>query len=543
MLSSDARSSLNSKSDNETFILNLDSISKIEKQLQDNPYDMISLVFLLYDVPDTALQRLMVYQRVTSDVSGTNINLLQEWYCHASSRPDWQHELLEALMICQLNSIVKSLGFHIPTMRVFYQSNDPFSSKYINPVKKVLYHACENINSTNLLKLKKSLLSYDINVMEYTTCELIFLELLSNKFITINNIGQKIKTNQNCICNVENLVKILDNLNGLKKVAMNLRYFQSKFNDEEVDSFASVNGSSSPSLPVPPLDGTKLKQDDKNYGAEDFSELFDIINNMPEPLENNFKSDTMSTKQNRYEIKNPEQLGVCIVINQENFYPSKNSIEDHQIVPLEERKGSSVDKRTLERTMTSLKFQVHSCSDLDHDEMIEFIKKKINKHVTSNDSIFMLCILSHGVRDHVYAADSVKIKVESIQNLLDSDEMSHLRGIPKVFIIQACQVEDTPHPTFAADNVQTNYYLGKLDFLIYWATAPEYEAFRHEQTGSLFIQALCKLLRQRAKHDHLHEIFTQVNNNVTNLCTKLQRAQVPLFKSTLRKNLYLQVPE
>ncbi|XP_030023207.2 uncharacterized protein LOC115442338 [Manduca sexta] len=264
MLHLDASSSSNSKAISDTCNIDLNSIIKIETQLQDNPYDMISLVFLLYDVPDTALQRLIVYQRVMSDVSETNINLLQEWYCHASSRPNWQHELLEALMICQLNSIVKSLGFHIPTMRVFYLSSDPFGSKYINPVKKILYHACENIDSTNLKKLKKSLLSYDINVMEHTTCEIIFLELMSKKFITIN-ISQENKTDEGIMYNVENIVNILDKLNGLKKIVNSLRYLQSKPNHDTI----------------------KLKQDNTNYGVDDFNDLFDLINQiMPNTLEN-----------------------------------------------------------------------------------------------------------------------------------------------------------------------------------------------------------------------------------------------------------------
>lgn len=524
---------------NNNDIINVEAICSIDSELQDNVYDMTSLVFLLYEVPDTALQKLIVYQRVSKDAAGTNLNLLHEWYQHAKTRSTWKQEFIEALLTCQLYNIVRRLGLHVPTMKRYYQSDVASFSMYINPLKKLLYKACENMTSDNLAKLKRSLKSYNVDMGEHDVCELIFLELMCQKFIKANYNSHEKKMLTSDV-NVENLARIMFNLPGLRNIAIELRDLQDKTDKEVtvVPSTSQVIEDSSMLCDEPGFDNI----DDKysNVNLEDIMLKFGNLN--LDHLDNkDLKSDTTKLYKDGYKIKDPNRVGLCLIINQENFFPSKYSIENYnQKDSLDPRLGSTVDKLVLEKTMTELNFMVYSYSDLDHKEMIQCIKRGI-KNINRNDSIFMLCILSHGVRGHVFAADSVKIKVEKIQHLLDSDEAKHLRGMPKVLIIQACQVDDKSECALVADGI-SDYHLKKSDFLVYWASAPEYEAYRHEKHGSLFIQLLCKMIKRYAKRADLNDIFTKVTNAVTGLCTKLERAQVPLFESTLRKKLYLQIP-
>lgn len=522
-------------------IMNTDMMSEIEKELQDNPSDLISLVFLLYEVPDTALQRLIVFQRVSNDACNSiNLNMLHEWFRSTKHNPNWKHQFVEALLICQLYSIVRKLGLNVPAARKYYQTDSITVKMYINPMKKALYKLCENINSDNLLKLKKALLTYEIDTTEYETCEQVFLKLMCDKFITINKYQYNKKVLGFSV-EVDKLAKILENLPGLRKLILEMNMLQHSLNDEHRPSASAAT--STPMMKHMKVDETNQGKADDNYYNMDFNDVFEMLGELQldERMQESLKSDRKLLDNDSYEIKSNKRVGVCVIINQETFYPSKNSIELTGNITLDTRIGSDKDKMILEKTMSELNFTVFSETDIDHKKMMQFIMDVVKHKVSKNDSIFMLCILSHGVKGQVYAADSVKVKMDDIQNLLDSDDAKKIHNMPKLLIVQACQVDENTPQIVVADSPR-DYNLRKSNFLVYYATAPELEAYRNEKRGSIFIQVLCRTIRKYANTEHVYDIFTKVNNNVNFICQKVGCTQVPLFQSTLTKKLYLQVP-
>lgn len=535
MLHSDAKTALQDCFMDNIRTINLEVISDIQNDI--DYYDTVSMVFLLYEVPDTALQRLIVFQRVYKD---TNMNLLYDWALNVQSRPTWRYEFLEALAICRLYNVIKKLGFDVPSVKERYMPGNINVCVYINPMKKVLYKFCENVTGNTLMRLKKSLISFEIDTSEHETCELICLEMISQKFIILTQNNSVSKSKQ---CQVEKLVQILENISGLRKIAEDLRIIANKINNDS--NVSSPQVTSTPNSSTSEIDKSKAKLKEDKFD-ESFSDVFKALNELhKEDISvKNLKSDTKNLTKDAYPIKNTDRIGVCCIINQEEFYPSKDSIEnDFQTHMLDNRLGSTKDQQSLEHIMSSLNFKIKSARNVNHREMFKFIRDVINNDVRPDDSIFMLCILSHGVRGHVYAADSVKVKVEDIQNLLDSEDANHLHGMPKILILQACQVDEhRSMPHLVADGPTANYFLRKSDFLIYWATAPEYEAYRDEQKGSIFIQSLCYTIGKKAQQEHLYDIFTKVTDSVSRICSRLKRAQVPIFESTLRKKLYLQMP-
>lgn len=539
MLRSDANAHHFSPASNNLNALDIDTISLIQKDI-DN-YDMISLVFLLYEVPETALQRLIIYQRMSKDVQNNDTNLLHDWALHVHHQPSWKNEFLEALVTCQLFAIIRKMGLDVSAIKINYQN-----ANLINPMKKTLYKLCENVNTNNLYKLKKTLLTYDIDVTDYETCELILLDLMCRRFITLKNFsGQKQSTNGP---GIENLAKIIDNFPDINSFANDLRQLDVALKDTTPNAFLSTNSIMIASTPTIPKDRPK---DNDNKYLQDFNEVFELFNKlnvMEEDPAKNLKSDTMIQNNTMYQIKDPKCVGVCLIINQEKFHPSKASIEGNvKVKPLDNRVGSTKDKEDLAKTMKSLNFEVVTRDNLDHKAVFENIRNILKYRVREEHSMFMLCILSHGTRGHVYAADSVKVKVEDIESLLDSDDANHLQDKPKLLILQACQVEDdepyTLVPLVADSPKSYKYYIKKSDVIIYWATAPNYEAYRHETLGSIFIQLLCRTLQQCSNKHHVNDMFIQVNYKVRKLCVKLQREQLPKVEHTLMKNLYLQIPE
>lgn len=526
--------------------INNDMISEIEKELQENTYDMISLVFLLYEVPDTALQRLIVHQRVSKDNgNSTNLNMLHEWFRHAVHTPTWKHEFVEALLVCQLKSVVRKIGINVPSAQNHYKTDNLQTSMYINPIKKALYKLCECMTDDNLLKLKKALLTYDIDTSEYESCELVLLKLMCDKFIIVNQYQYNKKTFGFQV-QLDKLLKITESLPGLRNISQDIKELQ-----------YSINGQFKSNDPVavtlPSLKEIHMKVDERNQEAstthlynKDFEDIFTMLNemNLNENTNTNLKSDRTKLDRNCFVIKNPKRIGVCVILNQVNFYPSKSSIENaNQCNALDKRIGSDKDKDVIEKTMRALNFSVYSATDLNHKEMLQFLIKVIKTKVSEDDSVFMLCLLSHGVRGHVYAADSVKVKMDDFQKLLDSDIAVNLHDKPKLLIVQACQVDEIPQTTLVADSPSQDYTLKKTNFLIYWATAPELEAYRDESKGSMFIQLLCRILLNNAALEHICDIFTKVTDRVTRICGDLGCTQVPIYHSTLRKKLYLKIPQ
>ncbi|XP_041977768.1 caspase-8 [Aricia agestis] len=510
--------------------INTESILSIQKDVE--PYDMISLVFLLYDTPDTALQRLIVYDRIHTDVSDDNLNLLYDWALHSQKRPTWKYEFLEALATCRLYNIIRQLGFNVSNVKKYYLPENTSPKIYINPIKKVLYRLCEHITQEEFGKLKDTLMSYDVKFTDHKTCELLLLDLMCQKFIKVPEYDKQKRQYTQC-ADTKNLSKILDYFSNLKPYALQLRKIENNINNANLEINRSDTCASEPKI-EDNIQKENLQKSDMNEVFDELNTTFCMVDDLAEYL----KSDTQLSKDT-YPIKNKARIGVCCIINQEYFHLSKRNMElGLAQEALDNRHGSAKDLQALETTMSAFKFKVISGSNLDHKETILFIKDVI-KQILPNDSVFMLCILSHGVRGHVYASDCVKIRVADIQNILDSDEAVTLHGIPKVMILQACQVNDdmpTPKMPLVADGPS---HLKKSHFLIYWATAPEYEAFRHEQGGSLFIQFLCGLLKKKGRSEQLSDIFTKVTDHVTTLCARLEKAQVPIFESTLRKKLYL----
>ncbi|XP_072943810.1 caspase-8 [Epargyreus clarus] len=545
MLRSDAQG--HGVSNKNNVLTNINSITTeimLDIQRDLEPYDVVSMVFLLYEVPDTALQRLTTYQRVFRDVETNNLNLLYEWALYAQSKPTWRYEFLEALTICRLYNIIKKLGFNVSSVKQHYQPDNVYVNVHIHPIKKQLYILCENITSDTLSKLKDTLLSYQIDTTEHEYCEMIFLELMSQKFIVLNTTNKEGILSNIKRTDVESLATIIERYHDLKIYATQLREIERKLNNETPFPLPEIT--STPSVSKPKIDDAKQSNKDKMYAEDmqDTIELFGQINFEDIPIKN-LKSDTSQTIENRYPIYNPKRVGVCCIINQERFHPSKSSIQcPDEVNELSDRLGSRSDQAILEETMTNLNFIVKVERNLKYNGIFEFIKKCIQISIPE-DSIFILCILSHGVRGHIYSSDSLKVNVEDLQKILDSDEALHLRGKPKVLILQACRIDETPNvprPRLVADSTASNYYLRKSHFLIYWATAPEYEAFRDEKLGSIFIQTLCYVLKKTAAHEQLSDICTTVTDYVTNYCTKKQYVQVPIFESSLRKKLYLCIP-
>ncbi|KAI5635859.1 caspase domain-containing protein [Phthorimaea operculella] len=501
MLRSD--SCIHKSSNNSANNLNTITVEVVERiEAELDSCDVVSLVFLLYDDPKTALRQLELLGKVENRI---NIDLLTNWASAMRAQGDftWRFKFLEALNVCQLRGVIRKMGFDAQ-----YIQNLNICS-YILPIKKVLYRLCENITSDKLKKMQKSLKNNRILDAEYSNCEMLFLELICTGFIVIDHNGKY---------DIENLIRIMYDYPDLHHFADELQHVQENNNHQE------HNDSDENELDFEDCDDELTPSERITIAtALETSKIENCIDKNTLNIKN-IKTDSIKQDDSVYPIRNPNKLGICYIINQEDFYPSRESIESN--VPcdtLERRKGSTKDEEALSKTMRHLNFSIKRAKNVDHKEMMRSIQRIISEEVQPNDSVFMLCILSHGVLGHVYAADSVKVKIDDIRNLVDMT--FHLRklDLAKLMIIQACQESDGPSNTI----IDHGNVLAKFDCAIYYSAAPETLTYRDEELGSIFIHRFCYILKNHANEEHMDEMFTRLTRFMKGFCKSWNRSHSP----------------
>ncbi|XP_030236054.1 caspase-8 isoform X1 [Gadus morhua] len=171
---------------------------------------------------------------------------------------------------------------------------------------------------------------------------------------------------------------------------------------------------------------------------------------------------------------------------------------------------------------------------------------------------FVCCVLSHGDEDVVSGVDGKTLPIIDITSAFNGEHCPALIGKPKVFFIQACQgpnlhtgwtVDDLPfhwQKPKADKGRQTKkeHHPNEADYLVSKATVAKYPAFRDENTGSYFMQSLCKQLRMGcARGEDILKILVDVNADVSkedfgqNCSEKQMLKQMPEFRVTLRHAL------
>nr|ABI64126.1 caspase-8 [Molgula tectiformis] len=269
---------------------------------------------------------------------------------------------------------------------------------------------------------------------------------------------------------------------------------------------------------------------------------------------------TIGNDSGNYKMDSKPYVGICLLINNENFEGNVN-MEDYNIkcsmeskgkveipnIQLKNRAGSKIDADAIEDIFTGFSFKVHRCNDLKHREMQICIQEFSEMDHSKYDS-FVCVILSHGKRNIVYSVDGYKFRISDIQSFFTTTTCSTLQDKPKLVFIQACaganemegkeiqcQQESDIHSD-GDDNIkEATPFLA--DFLLANSTWPGYRSYRSTKTGSWFITALVKNLKMYSCKEDLVSIMTRTNNDVS----KNMYVQMPMHTNTLRKKVFFKM--
>ena len=317
-----------------------------------------------------------------------------------------------------------------------------------------------------------------------------------------------------------------------------------------------------------------------NKGKEWAHKLYKILKN-PE-LRDLYKSHIVKTVYSevpkgenlnfsRYPILN-NPCGICLIIHNENF-------DDNS-----KRRGSHLDFLNLKQTFENMNFLIRSYEDLSKFEMRKILTELRGTDHSTFDTFFCI-VMSHGDEDEcIITRDMQTIKKDTILNHFTADMCPSLAGKPKVFIIQACrghrqdegaelipdidvlippqenisiQTDDnadipsnieqvnlaslslppTPIPIPIPQEVSKK--VAKFaDFYVAQATVKGYVSYRYVSHGSVFISALCSVLKSSRYHHHLVDMMIEVRRQVSMVDIN-NNVQCPEATDSFTRQLYL----
>ncbi|KAF6203432.1 hypothetical protein GE061_001763 [Apolygus lucorum] len=273
----------------------------------------------------------------------------------------------------------------------------------------------------------------------------------------------------------------------------------------------------------------------KALHATGLTNLIELI--FPEgyqPEDLNLKVDDYSLET--YKILDERDVGLCVIVNQFDFYSLENN-----------RAASVLDCENFEEVMSSLNFEVVVLNNLKSYDFATKIKTAVESNFKKHHSMLVLTIMSHGQEGKILAADEIYVDMKTISKVLY--EAKGLTTKPKVLVVCACRGDSmfTAHSRGIYEADAPALESGKIrsdvvDLVVCYSTIPGFISIRNTKKGSLFMQVLCEVLRERPDLE-VCEIFTMVNKALMNL--KDFRAYNPAkiahpceFNSRLLKKLY-----
>ncbi|XP_075036227.1 caspase-8-like [Mixophyes fleayi] len=328
-----------------------------------------------------------------------------------------------------------------------------------------------------------------------------------------------------------------DDMKTLKDVLVEIRRFDLR---QKVETYESQQGIQASFLDKP-FENMCIQESSHNVNAN--STKSETENKIPVP-ERHVEEYTLD--------KIPH--GWCLIVNNHIFNKARSLG-----LTFKDRRGTEKDAEAITRVFKPRGYEVEEHKNLARKGILDIMEQYKKKDHSQSDS-FVCFVLSHGDKGIVYGVDGEKVSIKELTNYFNGLNCQTLVGKPKVFFIQACQGDkDEKGVIYDKDGNESIYVNdgseGRLpvnaDFLTGFATVEDHTSLRDTESGSIYIQNLCKVLKdpQCFQEDllsiltRLHQIiaikdYTLTKEDGSEVCVK----QMASFKSELRKLLILPLP-
>lgn len=454
---------------------------------------------------------------------------LHSWACEVEMKNvNWRDTLLEALCIIQAKAIIRKLGLNYVDLEQRFLPLTPTNALFIHPIVKLLFLVNDQLTITEAKMLVDRIARGNANGKHFNCTDNHLMFWLGEDVLLVDRPTTTIYNNNSVA---------LSNWNAIHTF---LKEIEKDSLKEMVSSVIKRNAS---------IDRPTTQTDDRQ--PIDVGIL---------ALNINAESIRAKNADDSFKIRKPN-AGVVLIVNQKTFHHDESS-HLQEFLPtrmLETRCGTDQDVASLHRTFSAFGYRIEEKENLNHTDLLNAVRDAVNECV-GKDSL-IVCILSHGYKGVVYGANSIPVSIEDIEHLMISPR---LVGKPKILIVQACQgdVTQQAREVSATITITSNWnritdsivfhILMQIDYLQHdgpslpifsdlltcISSVPGHTSIRHTEEGSWFIQVLCRKITELAAHKHFADILTVVGREVQNLRGRNNQCMSPIFRSTLRMQLF-----
>ncbi|NXN72526.1 CASP3 protein, partial [Himantopus himantopus] len=209
------------------------------------------------------------------------------------------------------------------------------------------------------------------------------------------------------------------------------------------------------------------------------------------------------------------------------------------------RKGAKREAEKLSTALSRLNYEVKLMHNKTAKEIEDLYQQECRRE---HGEYFVSIISSHGEEGVIFGCDSEPVKLTRIFQILSSKKCPVLTKIPKIFFIQACRGRELdqgvvvecdsgkPKPDSFSD-----YLSIPPQTVVMFACSPGYVAFLNI-SGSMFLQALLKVLEGEERHLALNRLMTRINWEVAVCCqargTYEGCKEMPCFVTNLLQEVF-----
>jgi hypothetical protein len=253
-------------------------------------------------------------------------------------------------------------------------------------------------------------------------------------------------------------------------------------------------------------------------------------------------------KVHAYPMSNATR-GRCLIFNMET------------VVGHPKRMGTRIDGELLKDVFGQLHFATFEFMDYTAKQVTDKIFEVSRDTALQNDQCLVLFFMSHGTSveinnrktDCIYGSDSQPLTPDEILSPLTNSRCSYLKNKPKLVFFQACRGEHCDQTDATGEPAtQTDYSTpdapSYTDFLIGYPTQSSYRSFRDTERGAWYINALVRILMDKACSMDICAMLNLLNGQVSGWQSHTEelemrnKTQIANYVSHLRKSYFYFFP-
>ncbi|KAK4808301.1 hypothetical protein QYF61_020782 [Mycteria americana] len=237
-------------------------------------------------------------------------------------------------------------------------------------------------------------------------------------------------------------------------------------------------------------------------------------------------------------MSQPRQSRALVIVNT-HFCSS-----DGEVV-LGTRRGAKREAEQLSTILSRLNYKVKLMHNKTAKEIEDLYQQEC---CCEHGDYFVSIISSHGEEGVIVGCDTEGVKLTRIFQILSAEKSPVITKIPKIFFIQACRGTEFDHGVVVeCDSGEpepecfSDYLSIPPQTAVMFACSPGYVAFLNI-FGSMFLQALLKVLKGEERHLALNRLMTRINWEVAFCCeargTYEGCKEMPCFVTNLLQDVF-----